>query len=340
MLSPAQIQPLAALALSAVQREFPNAPQHIVMHAQDRPLPRAIHPAFYGSFDWHSAVHGHWLLAWVLRRFPALSNAGEIRRALNAHFSAKNLRAEADYFQQPGRASFERPYGWAWALKLALELSQWEDAEGQSWHANFQPLAQVIESLYLQWLPKQTYPLRSGTHGNTAFGLSFALDYAQARGQTELSALIRQRSRDYFWADKNYPAAWEPSGSDFFSACLMEADLMRRVLLADELAVWLSGFLPQLPPTLATPASVSDRSDGQLVHLDGLNFSRAYCLFNLAHALPAEDARRAAFRAIAQQHLEAGLTHLFSGDFMGEHWLATFALLALEAAEKSTDEMD
>jgi len=337
MLTSAQIQPLAALALSAVQREYPNAPQHVVMHAQDVFLPRTLHPAFYGSFDWHSAVHGHWLLVWVLRRFPDLSIAGEIRRVLNAHLTSENLQTEADYFRQPGRSGFERPYGWAWALKLALELGQWADADGQSWRKHFQPLAQVIESLYLQWLPKQTYPLRSGAHGNTAFGLSFALDYARAHGHTELSALIHQRSRDYFLMDKDYPAAWEPSGSDFFSACLVEADLMRRVLPADELAAWLTGFLPQLPPSLTTPATVSDRSDGQLVHLDGLNFSRAYCLFNLAHALPASDTRRATFRAVAEKHLEAGLANLLSGDFMGEHWLATFALLALEASEESAD---
>lgn len=332
-LNSAQILPLATLALNAVQREYPNAPQHVVMHAQDAPLPRAIHPAFYGSFDWHSAVHGHWLLVWVLRHFPDLSNAGEIRRVLNAHLTAKNLQTEADYFRQPGRAGFERPYGWAWALKLTLELSHWQDADAQRWRANIQPLAQVLESLYLRWLPKQMYPLRSGTHSNTAFGLSFALDYAEACGHAELSALIHQQSRAYFLADKNYPAAWEPSGSDFFSACLMEAELMRRVLPADEFPAWLTDFLPQLPPSLSTPATVSDRSDGQLVHLDGLNFSRAYCLFNLAHALPNRDTRRAAFHTIAQQHLEAGLAHILSGDFMGEHWLATFALLALEAKQ-------
>lgn len=331
MLTSAQIQPLAALALNAVQREYPNAPQHVVMHAQDMFLPRTLHPAFYGSFDWHSAVHSHWLLVWVLRRFPDLPITDEIRRVLNAHFTAENLQTEADYFRQPGRSGFERPYGWAWALKLALELGQWADADGQRWHAHFQPLAQVIESLYLQWLPKQTYPLRSGTHGNTAFGLSFALDYTDAHSHTELSAIIHQRSRDYFLKDEDYPAAWEPSGSDFFSACLVEADLMRRVLPTDELAAWLTNFLPQLPPSLSTPATVSDRTDGQLVHLDGLNFSRAYCLFNLAHALPAEDARQATFRAVAEKHLEAGLQHLLSGDFAGEHWLATFALLALEA---------
>lgn len=331
MLTSAQIQPLATLALSAVQREYPNAPQHVVMHAQDVALPRTLHPAFYGSFDWHSAVHGHWLLVWVLRHFPDLSIADEIRHVLNAHFTAENLQTEADYFQQPGRAGFERPYGWAWALKLTLELAQLKDAGGQNWHANIQPLAQALESLYLRWLPKQTYPLRSGTHGNTAFGLSFALDYTDAHGHTELSTLIHQQSRAYFLADKDYPAAWEPSGSDFFSACLVEADLMRRVLPADELVTWLTGFLPQLPPSLSTPATVSDRGDSQLVHLDGLNLSRAYCLFNLAQALPAEDARRATFRAIAQTHLETGLAHLLSGDFTGEHWLATFALLALEA---------
>jgi hypothetical protein len=320
----------AQLALSCIQREFPYQPQHVVNHAGDVSLPRALHPAFYGCFDWHSAVHGHWLLVRVLRRHPSAPEAGAIRAALNAHLTAENLQTEAGYFRQPNRASFERPYGWAWALKLAHELTGWDDADGKNWRVNVQPLASMLVALYLDWLPRQTYPVRSGVHSNTAFGLTFALEYADAHAVVALSALIRRRSRDYFFGDRNYPAAWEPGGSDFLSPALCEADLMRRVLAPDEFAPWLDGFLPELPPSLLAPATVSDRGDGQLVHLDGLNLSRAWCLFNLAHALPVEDARRAAFVSVAERHLAAGLAHLTGGGYAGEHWLATFALLAME----------
>ncbi|MGQ0603308.1 MAG: DUF2891 domain-containing protein [Anaerolineales bacterium] len=325
----------AALALNCIQREYPYQPQHVIHHAGDIQLPRTLHPAFYGCFDWHSAVHGHWLLAHVLRRFPDLPEAAQIRSALNAHLTAENLQAEADYFGQPNRASFERPYGWAWVLKLAHELLGWEDADAARWQRNLQPLVRVVELLYLSWLPKQTYGIRSGVHSNTAFGLAFALDHAEATGRTPLRDLIHQRSLNYFVSDRDYPAAWEPSGSDFLSPCLCEADLMRRVLPPVEFDAWLARFLPQLPVSLLTPVIVSDRDDGQLVHLDGLNLSRAWCLFKLAGALPADDARRPTFLSIAERHLEAGLSHIISGNYAGEHWLATFALLALESKDRS-----
>lgn len=320
---------LAGLALACVQREFPYQPQHVLTHAGEESRPRRLHPAFYGCFDWHSAVHGHWLLARALRRFPDHPAAAAWRGALRVNLTAENLAAEAAYFREhPG---FERPYGWGWLLKLTQELQTGDDAETRTWHAHLQPLADVIVSRYFEFLPKQTYPVRAGVHSNTAFGLAFAWDYAA--NNAPLRALIRARALAYFGQDRAYPWAWEPSGSDFFSPGLMEADLLRRLLPAAEFAAWLTGFLPEWqtrgPLEPVTPA---DRTDGQLVHLDGLNLSRAGCLWNLARALPAADERRAGFEAAAERHLVAGLAHVASGDYMGEHWLATFAMYALECA--------
>jgi hypothetical protein len=327
----------AALALRCVGQPYPYAPAHVVNSPDDVRDPRAMHPAFYGCFDWHSAVHGHWLLARVLRRFPELPLAGEIRAALDANLSQENLAAEAAYFEEPGRGSFERTYGWAWLLKLAEELAGWNDADGQRWYAALRPLSAIIERRYLDFLPRQTYPIRAGTHPNTAFGLALALDYARALGRAELAALVEQRSRDYFLADAGAPAGWEPGGNDFFSPSLTEADLMRRVLPPAEFSRWLDRFLPNLragyPPSLFAPAVVSDRSDGQLVHLDGLNLSRAWCMWSIAAALPGGDRRRAVLTEAAERHAHAGLTGVDSGDYMGDHWLATFAVMMLECVE-------
>jgi hypothetical protein len=324
----------AALALRCVGQPYPYAPAHVVNSPDDVRDPHAMHPAFYGCFDWHSAVHGHWLLARVLCGFPALPLAPEIRAALRANLSAANLATEAAYFEEPGRKSFERTYGWAWLLKLAEELSSWDDADARAWSLALRPLAQIIENRYLDFLPRQTYPIRAGTHPNTAFGLAFALDYARALGRAELAALVEQRSRDYFVADAGAAAGWEPGGNDFFSPSLMEADLMRRVLPPAEFSRWLDRFLPNLragyPPSLFAPARVSDRTDGQLVHLDGLNLSRAWCMWSVAGSLPEGDKRRAVLAQSAEQHAAAGLTGIDSGDYMGDHWLATFAVMMLE----------
>jgi hypothetical protein len=318
----------AALALACVQREFPCQPAHVLGDAADLHRPRALHPAFYGCYDWHSAVHGHWLLAHVLRGFPALPEAGSIRKILNFHFSPENLQVEADYLKKhPG---FERPYGWAWLLKLAHELSGWQDADAQRWLAHLQPLAEVIEARYLAWLPKQTYPIRSGVHTNTAFGLGFALDYARFSKKIKLENLIVERSTDYYGKDLNYPAAWEPGGNDFLSPCLVEADLMRRVHQRStrDFSRWFNKFLGKIPKTLLSPAVVSDRDDGQLAHLDGLNLSRAWCFYNLASAL---SEKRLLVKA-AERHLDAALPNVTSGSYAGEHWLATFAAYALACA--------
>ncbi len=329
---------LARIALNGIAREYPTYPGHVLLDAADRRRTRELHPAFYGCFDWHSAVHSHWLLARLLRLLPAMPEATLIRSALNAHLTEANLRAEAAYFAQPGRRGFERPYGWTWLLKLAEELLDWDDHDGRRWSAAIGPLARLIAELYLEYLPRLTYPIRSGTHSNTAFGLTFALDYAQASGHALLRDRIVARSLDYYGADRNGPAMWEPGGGDFLSPCLAEADLMRRVLPQADFATWLALFLPALaeagPPQLLTPVVVSDRSDGQIVHLDGLNLSRAWCLWGIAGALP-PDERRSILNEAAERHARVGLTGIGSGDYMGEHWLGSFALYMLGCAPQN-----
>lgn len=328
-----QASQFARLALKGIQREYPNKPGTVLNSKADIKGPRDFHPAFYGSFDWHSAVHGHWMLVRLLRLFPDLPEKNDIRAVLRKHLTAKNLQAEADYFGQPNRQSFERTYGWAWLLKLAEELHNWEDLDAKEWSRNLKPLTDTLAARYLAFLPKQTYPIRSGVHPNTAFGLSFAHDYARTVAHKELRALIEERSQTYYGKDVEAPARWEPDGADFFSPSLMEADLMRRVLPAKEFAIWLGRFLPGLakgePKTLFEPAQVTDRSDPQIVHLDGLNLSRAWCMRNIAAALPKDDPAREVLSASAAKHADAALRHVASGDYAGEHWLASFAVYLL-----------
>ncbi|HEY6231544.1 MAG TPA: DUF2891 domain-containing protein, partial [Pyrinomonadaceae bacterium] len=269
----------AQLALKCVTKEYPNKPEHVLNDAGDVQNPKALHPAFYGCYDWHSSVHGHWMLVRLLRLFPDLPEAPQIRKALDENLRSANIRVETAYLKQKNRQSFERTYGWAWLLKLAEELSLSNDSQANTWSRNLQPLAEALVESYVLFLPKQTYPIRTGVHPNTAFGMAFAFDYARASGNNKLAALIAERSRSYFAKDRNYPGAWEPGGEDFFSPALMEADLMRRVLNPAEFRRWFARFLPQLsngvPATLLKPATVTDRSDPKLVHLDGLNLSRA-----------------------------------------------------------------
>jgi hypothetical protein len=321
------------LALKGIQREFPYKPDHVINDAADMKPPREMHPAFYGCFDWHSSVHGHWMLIRLLRLYPELPEGPRIRKILAEHLTEKNLETEAAYFKQPNRQSFERTYGWAWSLKLAEELHTWDDAEARQWSKNLQPLVAVIVTRYRDFLPKQTYPIRTGVHPNTAFGLAFALDYARSVGNQPLREVLEERTRTYFAKDADYPAAWEPGGEDFFSPSLMEADLMRRLLPAGEFQAWLERFLPGLakgePRALLAPATVADRSDGKIVHLDGLNLSRAWCMRSIAAALPTNDPRRPVLTAAANRHAEATLPHIASGDYAGEHWLASFAVYML-----------
>ena len=340
LLTPALATQLAHIALEGITREYPNHPGHVLTDAADLRQPRQLHPAFYGCFDWHSAVHTHWQLVRLLRLLPTLPEATAIRTALDAHLTPTNLALEAAYFAEPGRRSFERPYGWAWLLKLAEELLEWDDPDARRWFAALTPLSSVIVERYLEFLPRLTYPIRSGVHSNTAFGLTFALDYAVATNHAPLQQLITARSLDYYAADRDAPAAWEPSGSDFLSPCLVEADLMRRVLPAQQFSIWLADFLPTLaagePPQLLTPATVSDRSDGQIVHLDGLNLSRAWCMRGIAAVLPPTDSRRQILLTAASRHGQTGMVGVGSGDYMGEHWLGSFALAMLDYAPGGT----
>jgi hypothetical protein len=327
-----QASRFAALALKCVAREYPNKPEHVVNNEADVRSPKALHPAFFGCYDWHSSVHGHWMLVRLLKRFPSLPEGPQIRTALNANLTAANIVTEVTYMQQQNRQSFERTYGWAWLLKLAEELQGWDDNDAKLWATNLKPLAAQISKSYITFLPKQNYPIRTGVHPNTAFGLAFAFDYANT-GDEQLKQLIIERSRTYFAGDKDYPGGWEPGGEDFFSPALMEADLMRRVMKPSDFAAWFHAFLPGIargnPKALLEPAVVTDRSDPKLVHLDGLNLSRAWCLRSIADSLPSDDPTRAVLMAAADKHVTAGLEHVASGDYAGEHWLASFAVYLL-----------
>jgi hypothetical protein len=328
-----QASAFARLALKGLDKEYPNKPAVVLNRLEDVVTPRILHPAFYGCYDWHSSVHGHWMLVRLLKLYPDLPEAKDIRAALNEHLTPENLKAEAEVFGRPNNKSFERPYGWTWLLKLAQELHGWDDADARRWEKNLEPLVDVIVVRYLEFFPKQTYPIRSGVHPNTAFGFSFAHDYAMATGNRPLKELIEERARKYYLADADVPAKWEPDGADFLSPSLCEADLMRRVLPGDEFAKWFDAFLPRAaigePQSLFDVATVTDRTDPQLVHLDGLNLSRAWCMKGIAAALPPKSGSRLALECAAKYHAEAGLKHVTSGDYAGEHWLASFAVYML-----------
>ena len=333
LLTKSEASHFAQLALKCVTKEYPNKLDHTINDGQDVKSPRTLHPAFYGCFDWHSSVHGHWMLVQLLRLFPDLPESARIRAALNANLSAENIAVEVAYLGQPNRQSFERTYGWAWLLKLAQALHGWTDQDGKRWGSNLEPLAEALAQNYLRFLPKQTYPIRTGVHPNTAFGLAFALDYATAKGNKKLQSLIEERSRTYFARDVNYPASWEPGGEDFFSPALIEADLMRRVLRPAEFARWFHRFLPEVargePKSILRPAVVSDRTDPKLVHLDGLNLSRAWCMRSIAAALPLNHPARGVLAQAATEHAQDALAHVASGNYEGEHWLASFAVFLL-----------
>jgi hypothetical protein len=337
-LTPQIASSFARLALKCIQTEYPNKPDHVMNDVEDVRDPKTMHPAFYGCFDWHSAVHGHWMLVRILRLFPGLPEAGEIRAALGGNITAETIALEVAYLDRSNTKSFERTYGWAWVLKLSEELERWDDPVGRRWAADLRPLARAIADRYVDFLPRQTYPIRTGVHPNTAFGIAFALDYAEAVGDSVLRDLLVERSLTYYAADKNCPAEWEPGGEDFFSPCLIEADLMRRVLGRGQFASWFRDFLPDIaqgqPATLLSPATVADRTDPKIVHLDGLNLSRAWCMAGLVSALPADDPARERLTASALRHAEDALTHVASGHYEGEHWLASFAVYMLSTFDR------
>jgi hypothetical protein len=320
----------ARIALGHVEREYPHKLDHVIEGPHDLLPPHALHPVFHGSFDWHSCVHGHWTLARVLRLHPGAAEAEAIAARFDRAFTPDKALAERAYLDRPSSKTFERPYGWAWLLKLQAELLALPEPR---WANALQPLADAFAARLIAHLPKADYPIRAGTHANTAFALRLATDYAQATDDGRLFETLRSRALHWHGADRD-AQAWEPSGEDFLSPTLMEAACMARLLPAADVIAWFDAFLPRLaqgePATLFVPAQVSDRSDGRIAHLDGLNLSRAWCWRELAGALPPGDARAAPASAAADRHLAAALPHL-EGDYMGEHWLASFALLALSA---------
>ncbi|HEX6626769.1 MAG TPA: DUF2891 domain-containing protein [Gemmatimonadaceae bacterium] len=320
----------ARLALSHVTRELPNKLDHVINDVAEIKSPRELHPVFYGSFDWHSCVHGYWLLATVHRLFPSLGEAEEIERLFDAQLAPAKIKVELDYLGQPMRGTFERPYGWAWLLMLAAELNR-GDSGRRRWSNALQPLAEAFANRFKEFLPKATYPTRVGTHFNSAFAIALALDYAAEADDADLNELLRSTATRWFGNDAD-SQAWEPGGDDFLSSTLMEAECMRRALSAAEFSSWRDAFLPKVsarePSTLFRPATVSDRSDGKIAHLDGLNLSRAWCWRSLAQTWGSTDNRRGIALEAAEVHLGASMPYV-AGDYMGEHWLATFALLAL-----------
>lgn len=320
----------ATIALGHVEQEYPNKLDHVLNDPDDVRGPRDLHPVFYGSFDWHSCVHGYWLLATIERRFPDLAVAADIRALFDRQLTADRIGGEIDYLAQPMRAGFERPYGWAWLLMLAAELRRGGPTRGQ-WQAAMAPLATVFVDRFTAFLPKATYPIRTGTHTSTAFAMALAIEYADGAHDLAFGGLLREHALRWYSADIDCQV-WEPGGDDFLSPALVEAECMRSVVSTADFAIWLDRFLPELaarrPATLFTPATVSDRSDGKIAHLDGLNLSRAWCWRAIADTMETGDPRRQIGLDAAKLHLHASLPHV-AGDYMGSHWLATFAMLAL-----------
>jgi hypothetical protein len=326
----------ARVALANVLREFPHHEPLLQTGPEPVAMPRDRHPAFYGSYDWHSCVEMHWVLVRLLRAAPDSVPEAEIRAVLDAHLTADAAATEASWFADPNRRTAERPYGWGWALALATELGTWMDADAARWERNLTPLTAVLVERFLDWLPGVTYPVRHGVHDNTAFGLSLALPYARlaaGRGDRRLLDAIRGAADRWYAGDVDFPAGWEPSGADFLSPALTEAELMVSLLEPEAFTAWLGRFLPGLavgePAAIFTPAVVSDPSDGQIAHLHGLNLSRAWCLERLAAALPGEDDRPPRLRAAADEHARASLGQATGSDYAVEHWLVAYAVLLL-----------
>ena len=317
---------MARVAVENIGREYPNAPGHLLRGAEDLLPPRALHPAFFGSYDWHSSVHQHWLLVRLLRLGLAGTEADAARAALSATVTRPNLEVEAAFLRE--RPSFERTYGWAWLLKLGDELAAGADADSRAWTSALAPAVDAVRDLWLAHLPRATYPIRAGTHANSAFGLALAFDHARASGDTAFEQALATHTLAWFAADRHYPAHLEPGGDDFLSGALMEAALLTRLLDAAAFDTWFSSFLPDAPVAIVEPAIVADRSDPKGAHLDGLNWSRAWCWNRIADAL-ADGDRSAACRRAATAHIDAAKPHLFSGEYAADHWVTSFALLAL-----------
>jgi hypothetical protein len=320
----------AKLALACVHKEFPNKISHVLNSDADVAPPRKLTPAFCGCYDWHSSVHGHWLLVRLLRTFPDAPFAKDARGALARSLTAENIKHEAAYIRATGRQSFERPYGLSWLLTLCLELREWNDPQAREWSANLKPLEDAAIERLSNWLPKLSHPVRIGEHDQTAFGLGLILDYVRKIDNESFEKLVVDSAKKFFLNDKNAPLAYEPSGEDFLSPVLGEADVMRRVLAPADFAKWLRDFLPQIPTRASAdwlPVTRSpDPSDPKLAHLDGLNLSRAWMLEGILSALPDDDPRRASLQAAADAHRRAGLAAVTGEHYEGGHWLGSFAV--------------
>jgi len=333
-------QRFASLALACVHKEYPNHMSHTLNSDADAAPPRALTPAFYGCYDWHSSVHGHWLLVRLVRTFPDAAFVQPAREALRQSLTAKNIAQEAVYLRGEGRASFERPYGLAWLLQLGAELAEWDDPQAREMAANLRPLEEAALGRLSDWLPKLANPVRIGEHDQTAFALGLMLDYANGKGNRQFAELIVSRARHFYLGDKDCPLAYEPSGEDFLSPCLGEADLMRRVLPSQEYARWLGAFLPQIGTSgeggWLQPVVSPDRSDPKLAHLDGLNLSRAWMLEGIASGLPKDDKRLGSIAAAAMAHRQAGLAAVTGEHYEGGHWLGSFATYLVTKRDLAT----
>ena len=322
---------LAQLPLHCMDTEYPNKLNQTIGSSEDLQTPKVLHPTFYGCFDWHSAVHGHWSLVSLLKQFPNLEHTEAMKAKLLNSISKANITIEVAYFDGKHNKSYERTYGWAWVLKLAEELHTWDNEAAREMENNLQPLTDLMVEKYIEFLPRLNYPIRVGEHPNTGFGLSFAYDYAVAVNHQELKSVIEQRARDFYMKDTGCPISWEPSGFDFLSPCLEEAAIMKRVLPKDEFVTWINEFLPQLKDknfNIET-GKVSDRSDGKLVHLDGVNFSRAWSLNKIAEGLP--EFRH--LKNIANTHINYSLPSIVGDSYEGGHWLGSFAIYALNSID-------
>ena len=330
LLGEADVGRFADLALECIHQEYPNKISHVMIGDGDARPPRELTPVFYGCFDWHSAVHGHWLLVRLCREYPGAGFVSEAEAALGKSFIPRKVAVELEYLRGKGRISFERPYGLAWLLQLCTELREWDKSQSQRWMQALEPLERMAAERFADWLPKLTHPVRTGEHSQTAFAMGLVLDWARCAGDESMAELVESRARDYYLKDRGANLAFEPSGQDFLSPILAEADLMRRILKPKEYAAWLGAFLPELSldgsADWLTPAVVSDRTDGKLVHLDGLNLSRAWMLEGIAEGLPKGDPRIEGILGVARTHREAGLEAIVGQHYQGGHWLGSFAV--------------
>lgn len=326
---------LAQMPLNCVETEYPNKLGQTLGSDQDLKTPRQLHPAFYGCFDWHSAVHGHWSMVALLKNFPQIDEKEKLRSVLKMHISKENISKEVEYFQGKHNKSWERTYGWAWLLKLSEELHGWDDDLARELEGNLLPLSQLISEKFMEFLPKLHYPIRVGEHPNTAFGMSFAWDYAVAVNDEKLKAIIAMRAKDFYYKDVACPMNWEPGGFDFLSPCLQEVDIMRKVLDKKEFMLWLNRFLPQLADMKFSlrPGVVSDRTDGKLVHLDGVNFSRAWVLYALGNQYP----EYKHLIKVADEHVAKSLPYVVGDSYEGGHWLGSFAIYALKGSGRNDE---